>query len=315
MSAADTFPTECPSGPTADDANTMSATTVASERPVAPAGPATANAHVTIIEPRPGWRLVDLRELWRYRDLLWFLTWRSIKVLYAQTAIGVGWAVLQPLCSMLIFTVVFGRFAGIKSDGVPSAIFSFVALVPWTYFSNALLEASNSLVNQAQMITKVYFPRVILPLASVLAKLVDFSIAMTMLAALMVWYRCVPNWNVVFLPLLVLIMLTSAAGLGMWLTAMAIQYRDVKHALSFVVQLLMYTTPVVYPATIVPAEWQSLYAVNPMVGVIEGFRAALLGTRPMPWEWIGLGSLSAAVLLFTGLMYFRRQERVFADVA
>jgi lipopolysaccharide transport system permease protein len=227
----------------------------------------------------------------------------------------VGWAVLQPLCSMLIFTVVFGRFAGIKSDGVPYAIFSFVALVPWTYFSNALLEASNSLVNQAQMITKVYFPRVILPLSSVLAKLVDFSIAMTMLAALMVWYRCVPNWNVVFLPLLVVIMLTSAAGLGMWLTAMAIQYRDVKHALSFVVQLLMYTTPVVYPATIVPAEWQSLYAVNPMVGVIEGFRAALLGTRPMPWEWIGLGSLSAAVLLFTGLMYFRRQERVFADVA
>jgi lipopolysaccharide transport system permease protein len=270
---------------------------------------------VTVIEPRPGWRLVDFGELYRYRDLLYFLTFRSIRVLYAQSAIGVGWAVIQPFCTMLVFTLVFGRFAGIKSDGVPYSIFSFVALVPWTYFSNALLEASNSLVNQAQIINKVYFPRVVLPLSAVFAKLIDFGIAMAMLAILMVWHGIAPTWNVLFLPLLILIMVIAAAGLGMWLTAMAIHYRDVKHALSFITQLIMYASPVVYSATIVPAEWQNAYALNPMVGVIEGFRAALLGTRPMPWDWIAIGSLTAILLLFTGLLYFRHQERLFADVA
>jgi lipopolysaccharide transport system permease protein len=271
--------------------------------------------HVTVIEPTSGLKLCDLRELCRYRDLLYFLTFRSIKILYAQSAIGVGWAVLQPLCSMLIFTVVFGKFAGIASDDVPYAIFSFTALVPWTYFSNALLEASNSLVSQSQMITKVYFPRVVLPLSSVLAKLIDFSIAMIVLAAMMVWFQKAPTWNVVWLPLLVIIMVVAAAGLGMWLTSLAIHYRDVKHALSFVVQLIMYATPVVYPASIVPEKWQTLYALNPMVGVIEGFRSALLGTRPMPWAWIGLGAVSASLLLVSGLMYFRYRERLFADVA
>jgi lipopolysaccharide transport system permease protein len=274
-----------------------------------------AAAPITIIEPRPGWRLVDLRELVRYRDLLYFLTFRGIKVLYAQSAIGIGWAVLQPLCSMLVFTVVFGGFAGIQSDGVPYAIFSFTALVPWTYFSNAMLDASNSLVNQAQMITKVYFPRVILPLAGVLAKLIDFAIASMMLAVLMAWFRVVPTRNIIFLPLLVFIMVMAASGIGMWLTAIAIQYRDVKHALGFISQLIMYSTPVVYSASIIPPEWQNIYALNPMVGVIEGFRAALLGTRPMPWEWIGTGGLSACILLVSGLMYFRRRERLFADVA
>jgi lipopolysaccharide transport system permease protein len=270
---------------------------------------------VTIIEPTFGWRLVDLRELYRYRDLLYFLTFRSIKVLYAQSAIGIGWAVLQPLCAMLIFTVVFGRFAGIPSDGVPYAVFSFAALVPWTYFSNALLESANSLVNQSQMITKVYFPRVILPMSGVLAKLVDFSVAMAILLALRAYYSVAPNWNVLALPLLVVLMVVAAAGLGMWLTALAIHYRDVKHALNFVVQLIMYATPVVYSASIVPLKWQNVYAINPMVGVIEGFRAALLGTRPMPWDWIGIGALSAAAMLVSGLFYFRYRERLFADVA
>jgi lipopolysaccharide transport system permease protein len=270
---------------------------------------------LTVIKPRTGWRLFDFYELYRYRDLLRFLTWRSIKVLYAQSAVGIGWAVLQPVCSMLIFTVVFGKFAGITSDGAPYAVFCLTALVPWTYFSSALLEASNSLLSQVQLVTKVYFPRVVLPLAGVLAKVVDFCIAMTVLAGLMLWYGYLPNWNVIFLPLLVLIMLISAAGLGMWLTAMSIQYRDVKHALGFVVQLMMYSTPVVYPVTLVPIEWQAIYAINPMVGVIEGFRSALLGTRPMPWDWIGLGSVTSAVLLISGLLYFLRQERIFADVA
>jgi lipopolysaccharide transport system permease protein len=271
--------------------------------------------HTVLIQATSTWRLVDFRELYRYRDLLLFLTLRSIKVMYAQSAIGIGWAVLQPLCSMLIFTVVFGRFAQIPSDGVPYALFSLAALVPWTYFSNALLEGSNSLVSQAQMITKVYFPRVILPLASVAAKLIDLAIASIILGLVMAWYQFAPTWNIVWLPLLVLIMVTAAAGLGMWLTSLAIHYRDVKHALTFIVQLIMYATPVVYPSSIVPERFQLVYALNPMVGVIEGFRAALLGTRPMPWAWIGVGAASATCMLLTGLLYFRQRERLFADVA
>jgi lipopolysaccharide transport system permease protein len=273
------------------------------------------DAEIVVIEPTSAWRLVDFHELYRYRDLLYFLTFRSIRVMYAQSAIGIGWAVLQPLCSMIVFTVVFGMFAGIKSDDVPYAIFSFTALVPWTYFSNALLEASNSLVNQSQMITKVYFPRIVLPLSAVFAKLIDFCVAMAMLAMLLVWFRVMPTWNVVYLPLLVLVMVVAAAGLGMWLTALAIHYRDVKHALGFVSQLIMYASPVVYSANIVPARWQLLYAINPMVGVIEGFRAAILGTRPMPWDWILIGAGSATLTLLTGVLFFRRQERIFADVA
>lgn len=269
----------------------------------------------TVIRAAPGWRAIDFYELYRYRDMLRFLTWRSVKVLYAQSAIGIGWAVLQPLFSMLIFTVIFGWFAKIDSNGVPYSVFSLAALVPWAYFSNALLEAGNSLVNQAQMLSKVYFPRVILPMAGVLAKLVDFAIAMLMLASLMLCFGIAPNWNILALPLLIAIMIASAAGLGMWLTALAIQYRDIKHALNFIVQLAMYASPVVYATTIIPEPWQPLYAINPMVGVIEGFRAALLSTRPMPWSWIAIGAASSSVLLISGLFYFRRQEKLFADVA
>ena len=274
-----------------------------------------ASKQVQVIQPTPGWKAVDFGELYRYRDMLRFLTWRSIKVLYAQSAIGIGWAVIQPLFSMLIFTVVFGYYAKMDSNGVPYSLFSLAALVPWTYFSNALTESGNSLVNQAQMLSKVYFPRLILPLSGVLAKLVDFAIAMIMLVLLMAIYRVAPNWNVVFLPILLVIMIASALGIGLWLTAMAIQYRDVKNALNFVVQLAMYASPVIYPASIIQKPWSYVYALNPMVGVIEGFRAALLNTGPMPWELIGIGALSAAFFLTTGLFYFRRQERVFSDVA
>jgi lipopolysaccharide transport system permease protein len=273
------------------------------------------NTIVQIIEPTPGWKAIDFKELYRYRDMLRFLTWRSIKVLYAQSAIGIGWAVIQPLFSMLIFTVVFGWFAKIDSNGVPYSLFSLAALVPWTYFSNALLEAGNSLVSQSQMLSKVYFPRLVLPLSGVLAKLVDFCIAMLMLLGLMLVYQVFPTWTCLFLPLLILIMLASALGIGLWLTAMAIQYRDIKHALSFVVQLAMYASPVIYSASIIPVRFRYLYAINPMVGVIEGFRSALLGTGPMPWDLIAIGSASATVFLVSGLFYFRRQERVFSDVA
>ena len=269
----------------------------------------------TIIEPRSGWRLIDWRELRDYRDLFLFLTWRNIKVLYAQSAIGIGWAVIQPLFSMILFTLVFGKLAKISSDGVPYAVFSFTALVPWTYFSNSLTQGVNSLVQNANMISKVYFPRLILPMSAVAAKLLDFSIAMLVLAALMVWYRMVPTLGILALPLLILLMILTAAGLGAWLTALAIQYRDVKHAMTFVVQLLMYAAPVVYPTSLIPERYQLLYAINPMVGVIEGFRAALLGTRPMPWDFIAVGAASALVIALTGALYFRRKERIFADVA
>eukprot|EP00913_Durusdinium_trenchii_P010898 g10227.t1 len=270
---------------------------------------------VTIIEARKGLQLIDVGELLAYRDLFLFLTWRSIKVLYAQSAIGIGWAIIQPVFSMLVFTVVFGKLAGIDSEGVPYAVFSFTALVPWTYFSNALTQSTNSLVQNANMISKVYFPRLILPLSAVTAKLLDFAIAMLVLAGLMAWYGVAPNWNALALPLLIVLMIVTAAGLGAWLTALAIQYRDVKHAMTFVVQLMMYAAPVVYPTSLIPEQYQYAYALNPMVGVIEGFRAALLGTRAMPWDFIVIGTASSLLIAFTGLVYFRNRERLFADVA
>jgi len=269
----------------------------------------------TIIEPQQGWRGLNFAELWAHQDLLLFLTWRSVRVRYAQSLLGVGWAVIQPLFSMIVFTVVFGNLARVDSEGVPYAVFSFTALVPWTYFANALSEGTNSLVGNASMIRKVYFPRILLPLSSVLAKLVDFCIAMLILFCLMAVYGITPTWNVVFLPLLIVLMMISAAGMGMWLTALGIQYRDVQYSVHFLTQLLMYAAPVVYPASLIPAPYQTLYAINPMVGVIEGFRAALLGTAPMPWHWIGTGALTAIFLVVTGAYYFRFKERVFADVA
>ncbi len=271
--------------------------------------------YITIIEPRTGWRLVDWQELVEYRDLLAFLTWRSIKVQYAQSALGVGWAVIPPVFSMIVFTVVFGRMARIESEGIPYSIFTYVALVPWFYFSNALIDGTNSLVNNANMLSKVYFPRMILPLAAVLAKLLDFTIAILLVAVLMVWFRITPTLGLLMVPALVVLMMLTAGGMGMWLASLAIQYRDVKYAMAFVVQLLLYAAPVVYPASLVPADLQWMYAMNPMVGVIEGFRAALLGTRPMPWLLLAVGSVSAMMIAVTGILYFRAKERIFADVA
>ncbi len=277
--------------------------------------PSSAESQEILIRRTSGWQLLNAAELVRYRDLLWFLTWRNIKVLYAQSVIGVGWAVLQPLFSMLVFTIVFGMFAKIESDGVPYALFSFCALVPWAYFSNSLLESGNSLVTQADMLSKVYFPRLVLPLSSILAKLVDLFIALGVLGALMLWYGRFPTWGALMLPVLILMMMMTSAGLGMILTSMAIQFRDVKHAMPFIVQLLMYAAPVVYPTTIVPESVRWAYALNPMVGVIEGFRAGLLGSRPVPWSWIATGLVVSIVVFLFGLFQFRRQERIFSDVA
>lgn len=272
-------------------------------------------AHQIVIEPRKGWKFIDWKELVEYRDLFYFLVWRSIKIRYAQSMLGIGWAVIQPFFSMIVFTIVFGKLAQVGSDGVPYALFSFAALVPWTYFANSVTESTNSLVAEANMLSKVYFPRIILPLAAVLAKLVDFVIALVLLFVLMLFHWHAPTWGVLWLPLLILIMMLTAAGIGTWLTALAIQYRDIKYAMTFVVQLLMYAAPVVYPASLVPDGWRWLYALNPMVGVIEGFRSALLGTNPMPWGYIVIGLIVSLTLAVTGAFYFRFKEKIFADVA
>ncbi|MBN1668067.1 MAG: ABC transporter permease [Anaerolineales bacterium] len=269
---------------------------------------------LTVIEPPRGWQLVDWRELWQYRDLFRFLVWRDVKTRYAQSILGVGWAVIQPVFSMIVFTIVFGRLARVNSDGVPYAIFNYTAMVPWTYFSSSLSAATGSLISSSSMLTKVYFPRLVIPFAPVLAKLVDFGIAFLILIGMMVFYRMVPNWNALALPLLVLLMMLTASGMGMWLTALSVQYRDINYAMSFVIQLLMYAAPVVYPTSNVPEQFRIFYALNPMVGVIEGFRAALLGTIPMPWDWIGVGTGVAIVIMLSGIFYFRRMERIFADV-
>ncbi len=277
-----------------------------------------------IIEARSGWQLIDWKEFLEYRDLLRFLVWRSIKVQYAQSTLGIGWAIIQPVFSMIIFTIVFGHLASISSDGAPYAVFSLAALVPWTYFANALTEGANSLVSNTNMLSKVYFPRMMLPLSAVFAKLVDFCISLSILALLMMYYGIVPNVGILLFPLLVGLMILTAAGLGMWLTALAIQYRDIKFAMSFIVQILMYCSPVVYPASLIPETWtyggfvfhpRLYYAVNPMVGVIEGFRSALLGANPMPWSLLAVGAVSALAIATTGCLYFRRKERLFADVA
>jgi lipopolysaccharide transport system permease protein len=269
----------------------------------------------TIIEPSKGWQLVNGHELLRYKDLLYFLVWKEIKVLYKQTILGLTWAIIRPLVTMVIFSVVFGRLAKIPSDGVPYSIFAFVALVPWTYFSTAVTSSSNSLVGNTNLLTKVYFPRLIIPMTPVLSGLVDFGIAFVMLVGMMVWFRTAPTWNVLFLPLLILLMTCTASGIGMWLSALAIQYRDIKFAVPFLAQLLLYAAPVVWPVSLISSAYRLVYGLYPMAGVIEGFRSALLGTNPMPWDLIATGTLSTSTLLLSGALYFRRMERIFADVA
>ncbi len=258
--------------------------------------------------------MVDFKELWRYKDLLYFLTLRGIKARYAQSILGVSWAIIVPLFTTLVFTVVFGNLAKVDSDGMPYILFSYLALWPWNYFSGTLTESANSLVQNANMITKVYFPRMVLPLSAILSKLLDFTIAFVVLVGMLIYFGQVPGWGVLFLPILLIQLLMCSLGIGMFLSALAVKYRDVKHALTFLVQLLLYAAPVVYSTSAVPDQYQSLYILNPMVGVIEGFRAAFLA-RPMPWEWIWPGSIVSIMVFIFGMFYFRRMERIFADVA
>lgn len=281
----------------------------------------TAALDIEVIRPRPGWESVDWRELLRYRDLCFFLVLRDIKVLYKQTVLGFGWAVIRPVAMMVVFSVVFGGLAEVPSDDLPYTVFSFAAVVPWSYFQNATTMSIQSLLTNAPMFTKVYFPRIVIPLTPVFASLVDFLIAFVILILMMLWYGIYPTWNLVILPLFVLLMIMTAAGIGMWLSALAIQYRDIKHAVPFLVQLLMYAAPVVWPASLIETKFPEhyelirlVYGAYPMAGVVEGFRAALLGKIAIPWDLIGMGFLSSVFILTTGLFYFRRKERIFADV-
>jgi len=268
-----------------------------------------------IIHSEKRQRLINWQELWQYRDLFFFLVWRDIKTRYAQSILGIGWAVIQPVFSMVVFTIVFGRLAEVNSEGVPYAIFSYTALVPWTYFSSSLTSSSSSLITSKNLITKVYFPRLVIPIAPVLAKLIDFGISFLILLGLMVWYGVRPTLGALLVPLFVILMMLTAAGVGMWLTALSIQYRDIRYGSNFFVQLLMYASPVIYATSAIPERYQILYALNPMVGVIEGFRAVLLGTRVIPWDFLGVGTLMAVVFFISGAIYFRSMERYFADVA
>jgi len=260
-------------------------------------------------------KLIDWQEIWQYRDLFFFLVWRDVKTRYAQSVLGVGWAIIQPVFSMIVFTIIFGNLARIDSEGVPYAIFSFTALVPWTFFSSSLASASGSLINSKNLLTKIYFPRLVIPLSPVIGKLIDFGISLLILIGLMFWYGVIPTIWTLMLPVFIIMMMLTSAGVGMWLTALSIQYRDIRYGAEFFIQLLMYGSPVIYATSIIPEKYQIIYALNPMVGVIEGFRAALLGTRAMPWNLIGIGSLMAIAFFLSGALYFRSMERYFADVA
>lgn len=266
------------------------------------------------IKPSKGWVSLKLGELWAYRELLYFLVWRDIKVRYKQTVLGIAWAVIQPFFTMLIFSLFFGRLAKVPSDGIPYALFSFAALVPWTFFANGLIMASNSLVDSANLIKKVYFPRLAIPLATVLSGIVDFALAFVMLLGMMLYYGIVPTIQVLWLPLLLLLALVTSLGVSLWLSAMNVQFRDVRYAIPFLTQLWLFATPIAYPSSLLSEPWRTLYGINPMVGVVEGFRWALLGTNTSPGPIIIVSSLVALFIMVSGTFYFRRMEKTFADM-
>ncbi len=268
----------------------------------------------TVIEPSRGWLNINFREVWSYSELLTLLIWRDISIRYRQSLVGIGWAVIQPVMTMVIFTVIFGKFAKLPSDGIPYPIFTYCALLPWTYFARSLTDSSDSLVASSHLITKVYFPRLVLPLSKVFAGLIDFCIAFVLLLGMMVYYGIKPTAGIFFLPVFMLVAILTALSVGLWLTALNVRYRDVKFVVPFLTQFWLYASPVAYTSSLVPPKWQWLYGMNPMTGVIEGFRWALLG-RVMPNPIMMLVSFGVVlVLLISGLFYFRRMERTFADI-
>ena len=268
---------------------------------------------VTIIKPVSGWQIINFNELMEYRDLFYYMVWRDIKVLYAQTILGFSWAILQPLVQIIIFTIIFGKVAKISTDGIPYILFSTVAIIPWTYMSQSISTSSQSLVAGQSMLGKIYFPRLIFPLIPILAKLVDLGIAMFIVIGVCFYFHVLPTWNLLLFPLFLILMMSVSAGVGMWLSALAIRFRDVKHAMPFAIRMLMYTAPIVYSASAIPEKYRIIYSINPIVAVIEGFRSCLLGT-PFSWSFIWPGAIMGILLLFSGALYFARMERVFVDV-
>lgn len=267
-----------------------------------------------LIKPSKGWVPLKLQDMWYYRELLYFLTWRDIKVRYKQTVLGATWAIIQPFCTMVVFSLFFGRLAKIPSDGIPYPIFSYAALVPWHFFANGLNQSGNSLVSASRLITKIYFPRLIIPVATVLSGVVDFALAFLVLLAMMFYYGIVPTLNIFWLPFFLLLALSTALGVGLWLSAMNVQFRDVRYAIPFLVQFWLFITPIAYPSSLLSEPWRTIYGLNPMVGVVEGFRWALLGTDTAPGLIIIVSSFVAFGLVISGAYYFRRLEKTFADV-
>jgi len=266
------------------------------------------------IRPQTGWTAAGLKELWEYRELLYFLTWRDIKVRYKQTALGAAWAIIQPFFMMVVFSLFFGYLAKVPSDGIPYPIFAYCALLPWQLFAHALTESSNSLVANERLITKVYFPRLVVPISAVLGGLLDFAIAFVILLLMMAYYGVRPTWAIVTLPAFLLLAMLTALGVGLWLSALNVKYRDVRYTISFLIQFWLFATPVAYSSSIVPARWRALYGLNPMAGVVEGFRWALLGKSEGPGALLAVSVAVVILILLGGLYYFRRMEAEFADV-
>jgi len=276
---------------------------------------ATTELPLLVLKPSRGFLRLKLADIWEYRELLYFLVWRDVNVRYKQTALGAAWAILQPVMTMLVFSVFFGRLAKMPSDGIPYPVFAFAALLPWQLFAYALSESSNSLVTNQNLITKVYFPRLVIPISSVLAGLVDFAVAFVVLLILMLYYGITPTAAIAVLPLFVLLAIVTALAVGLWLSALNVRYRDVRYTIPFLTQFWLFATPVAYPSSLVPARWRPLLGLNPMAGVVDGFRWALLGRSgaPGPLLWVSIAAV--VILLAGGLMYFRRMEATFADIA
>ncbi len=269
--------------------------------------------HLTI-RPSRGWVSLRLKDLWEYRELLYFLVWRDMKVRYKQTVLGVTWAILQPFMTMVVFSIFFGKLAKVPSDGIPYPIFAYCALLPWQLFTNALTTSGNSLVSNQGLITKVYFPRLVIPISAVLAGLVDFGISFLVLLGMMFYYGVVPTTAALALPFIILFAIATALAVGLWLSALNVQYRDVHYTIPFLTQFWLFVTPVAYPSSLVPEAWRILYGLNPMAGVVEGFRWALLGKGGGIGMPMAVSVLAVTVLLVGGLLYFRRMERTFADI-
>ena len=276
--------------------------------------PLTEEKPLLVIRPSGGWPSLNLQELWEYRDLFYFLVWRDIKVRYKQTALGAAWAIIQPFFTMVVFSLFFGRLGHIPSDGIPYPIFAYAALVPWSFFANGLTQSSSSMVGSARLITKIYFPRLVVPIAAVLSGVVDFLLAFVVLLGMMLFYRIVPTINIIWLPVFLLLALVTSLGVGLWLSALNVQYRDVRYVVPFLTQFWLFATPIAYPSSMLSEPWRTVYGLNPMVGVVEGFRWALLGTHTAPGPVVMASTIAALLLLFGGAFYFRHMEKTFADV-